>query len=169
MDEMMIPHERIESRIFMIRGHKVILDVDLSILYDVPTKALIQAIKRNYDRFPVDFMFRLTAGEFDNLRSQSVTSSWGGRRYLPYAFTEQGIAMLSSVLRSQRAIRVNIQIMRTFYQLRQIISTHEDLKRRIESMEGKYDQQFKVVFDAIKAMIEPPIKKSKIGFLRERE
>lgn len=142
MGEMMIPHERIESRIFMIRGHKVILDVDLSILYDVPTKALIQAIKRNYDRFPVDFMFRLTAGEFDNLRSQSVTSSWGGRRYL---------------------------IMRTFYQLRQILASHEDLRRKIESMENKYDQQFKVVFDAIKAMIEPPIKKSKIGFLRERE
>ncbi|MDD4178525.1 MAG: ORF6N domain-containing protein [Candidatus Margulisbacteria bacterium] len=162
----LIPDERIESAIYLIRGQKVILDDDISRLYNVKTKALIQAVKRNIERFPADFMIRLTQAEYKILRSQFVTSNWGGRRHLPYAFTEQGVAMLSSVLNSKRAVQVNIQIMRIFARLRQLLSTHKDILRKIEAMESKYDQQFKVVFDAIKALIEPPEKpKKRIGFL----
>ena len=141
---------------------------DLAELYEVKTKVLKQSVKRNIDRFPDDFMFELTKEEFDNLRSQIVTSSWGGARYMPMAFTEQGVAMLSSVLNSERAIKVNIQIIRAFAKLRQMISTHEDLRRKIESMEKKYDHQFKIVFDAIKKLVEAHSKsetpKNKIGF-----
>jgi len=119
-------------------------------------------------RFPGDFMFQLTPEEFNNLRSQIVISSWGGTRKLPKVFTEQGVAMLSSVLRSKRSILVNIQIMRTFAKLREILSSHADLRKKIEVMDSKYDRQFKVVFDAIRALInEPPKKTGKIGFLRE--
>jgi len=166
----LVPNERVENKIYLIRGQKVMLDRDLAELYGVPNKALVQAIKRNMERFPEDFMFQLTTEEFKNLRSQIVTSSWGGRRYLPYVFTEQGVAMLSSVLRSKRAIMVNVHIMRVFARLREILSTHEDLRRKIEAMEKKYDQQFQVVFKAIKALIDKPEKKiMKIGFLRDRE
>ncbi len=142
------------------------LDVDLAKLYNVPTKILIQAVKRHTNRFPSDFMFLITYQEVTNLRSQIVTSSWGGRRHLPYAFTEQGVAMLSSVLNSPRAINVNIQIMRTFVSLKRECLTYLSLKRKIEAMEGKYDRQFKVVFDAIKRLLEPipVLKKVKIGF-----
>ena len=158
--------QKIESKIYLIREQKVMIDHDLAALYGVGTKVLIQAVKRNLERFPEDFMFLLTEKEFKILRSQFVTSSWGGRRYIPYVFTEQGVAMLSSVLRSKRAVQVNIQIMRTFTKLKSLLATHKDLQRKIEEMEKKYDQQFRAVFDAIKALIVPPeTKRKKIGFL----
>ena len=142
------------------------LDEDLAKLYGVKTKVLNQAIFRNQDRFPEEFMFQLSEKEFINLRSQIVTSSWGGRRYPPYAFTEQGVAMLSSVLHSDRAITVNIAIMRAFVQLREIISSNAKLARRLEQLEQKYDTQFKVVFEAIRELMKPPEpgKKRPIGF-----
>jgi len=134
------------------------LDRDLAKLYEVETKVFNQAVKRNISRFPSDFMFQLTKEEYESLRSQIVTSSWGGRRYLPYVFTEQGVAI---VLNSERAIQVNIQIMRTFVKLKEMLSTHADLKRKIEAMERKYDQQFKIVFDAIKQLLETPKKSAR--------
>jgi hypothetical protein len=139
----------------------------LAELYEVEPRALVQAVKRNIERFPPDFMFQLSQAEFKNLKSQIVTSSWGGlRRAAPYAFTEQGVAMLSSVLNSKRAVQVNIEIMRAFVRLRQIMSTHKDLARKLEALEKKYDTQFKVVFDAIRQLMAPPEpKKRKIGFL----
>jgi hypothetical protein len=144
------------------------LDEDLAILYGIETKVLNQAVKRNLDRFPEDFMFQIKQEEFDFLRSQFVTLEKGRgrhRKYLPIAFTEHGILMLSSVLKSDRAIKVNIQIMRTFTRLRRMLLTHEELKRKIEDMEERYDSQFKVVFDAIKQlMIEKKQPKKKIGF-----
>ena len=165
-----IPEERIEKMIFLIRGKKVMLDRDLAFLYGVKTKVLIQAIKRNIERFPNDFMFQLNVKEFGVLRSQIVTSSWGGRRYNPFVFTEQGVAMLSSVLQSKKAIHINIQIMRTFSKLRRILSSHKDILRKVEEMESKYDRQFKIVFDAIRAMLNPPPKpKMKIGFVAGRQ
>lgn len=134
------------------------LDRDLSQLYGVSTKVFNQAVRRNKDRFPPDFMFQLTIQEFRSLRSQIVTSNKrGGRRYRPYAFTEQGVAMLSSVLRSKRAVQVNIEIMRAFVRLREMIESHKDLARKLEALEKRYDAQFKVVFDAIRElMISPP-------------
>ena len=165
-----IPQEIINSKIFIIRGMKVMLDMDLAALYGVETKMLKRAGKRNIERFPEDFMFQLIEKEFDNLRCQIGTSSWGGQRYLPYAFTENGVAMLSSVLNSERAITVNIQIMRTFTKLREMLATHKELKQKIEEMEEKYDAQFKIVFDAIRQiMASPEAKEKKIGFrVRER-
>ncbi len=156
----------IEGRIFLIRGHKVMLSMDLSELYEVAPKVLTQAVKRNAERFPSDFMFQLTLHEFANLKSQIVTSSWGGiRRALPYAFTEQGVAMLSGVLNSPRAIRVNIEIMRAFVRIRQMLTGNKDLARRLNDLEKKYDQQFKIVFDAIRELMAPPAKsRRKIGF-----
>jgi hypothetical protein len=167
----LVPVELIEKRILLLRGHKVMLDADLAELYRVPTKVLVQAVKRNLDRFPDDFMFQLSQTEFHNLKSQFVTSSWGGTRKLPRAFTEQGIAMLSSVLRSTRAVQVNIAIMRAFVRLRELMATHKDLVRKLETMEKKYDAQFKIVFDAIRQfMAAPEPKEKKIGFrVRERE
>lgn len=141
------------------------LDMDLAMLYQVETRVLKQAVKRNIERFPDDFMFELSSDEFKNLRSQFVTSSWGGTRYAPMAFTEQGVAMLSSVLRSWRAIQVNIQIMRAFTRLRRMLTGYEELKHKIEAMEKKYDQNFQVVFEAIKQLIEIESRpKRKIGF-----
>ena len=160
-----VPIERITSMIYLIRGQKVMLDRDLAELYGVPTKVLKQAVRRNIDRFPDDFMFELTKHEFENLRSQIVTSSWGGARYLSMAFTEQGVAMLSSVLNSTRAIQVNIQIMRAFTKLRQMLSTHDDLKKKIEAIEKKYDENFKIVFEAIKQLLDTGKEpRKKIGF-----
>ena len=164
-----IPPERIERGILLIRGEKVLLDQGLADLYGVETKRLIEAVKRNIDRFPVDFMFQLTPEEHANLRSQFATSSsrrWGGRRYPPYAFTEQGVAMLSSVLNSKCAIGVNIEIMRAFVRLRQMLASHADLRRKLAALERKYDAQFRVVFDAIRELMEPTKKKKKgrIGF-----
>jgi hypothetical protein len=154
--------------ILLVRGHKVMLDADLATLYGVETRALVQAVKRNRSRFPEDFMFQLSPDEAANLRSQSVISSWGGRRTPPYAFTEQGVAMLSSVLHSERAAQVNVEIMRTFVRLREILSSHVDLARKLATLERKYDAQFKAVFDAIRAlMAAPPTTKRKIGFRSE--
>jgi hypothetical protein len=161
-----VPIERIEKQILHIRGQNVMLDSDLAELYGVETKALVQAVKRNLERFPNDFMFQLNKEEFDALRSQIVTSKGrGGRRYLPYVFTEQGVAMLSSVLNSKRAIEVNITIMRAFVRLRSLMATHKDLARKLDEMEKKYDAQFKVVFDAIRQLMTPSEKpRHPIGF-----
>jgi len=167
--ESTLPVEVVEKRIWSIRGRRVIMDSDLAELYQVQTKVLLQAVKRNSDRFPNDFMFQLTKEEFENLRSQIVTSSWGGRRYKPYAFTEQGVAMLSSVLRSERAIAVNIEIMRAFVKLREMVSTHKKLAAKLEELEQKYDEQFKVVFDVLKTLLAVPEKpKRQIGFIHEK-
>jgi hypothetical protein len=147
-----IPAERIQQCIYLIRGQKVLLDEDLARLYGVQTRALNQAVSRNADRFPEDFVFRLTAEEFANLKSQIVTSSWGGRRKPPRAFTEQGVAMLSSVLKSRRAISVNIAIMRTFVRLREILADNAALRRKIE----QHDEQIKQLFLLLRQMLEPP-------------
>ena len=165
--KLLVPQEIIESKILLVRGKKVMLDRDLAGLYKVSTKRLNEQVKRNADRFPKDFMFQLTKKEFVNWKSQIATSNSEimGLRRKPYAFTEQGVAMLSSVLNSKVAIQVNIQIMRTFTRLKEIIMTHKDLQRKIEDMEKKYDQQFKVVFDAIRQLLAPPEEpKGKIGF-----
>ena len=173
--------ENLAQLVFFLRGEKVMFDADLARLYGVSTKALNQAVARNKNRFPEDFAFRLTGSEFDGLRSRIVTSSpgqdclrsqivtskdgRGGRRYRPHAFTEQGVAMLSSVLRSARAVEVNIAIMRTFVQLRRLMDTNRDLARKIEALERKYDEQFAEVFAAIKELVAPPVPaKKQIGF-----
>ena len=170
----LIPAGRIENSILLIRKEKVILDEDLAFLYGVSTKVLIQAVKRNIERFPSDFMFQLGKEEFPSLRSQIVTSKprsgRGGRRYPPYAFTQEGVAMLSSVLNSPRAIKVNIEIMRAFVRLRKILVSHVELAGKLEALENKYDSQFKVVFEAIRQLMAPmPAAKKRIGFqLREK-
>jgi hypothetical protein len=160
--------ERVEQAIFLIRGERVMLDFDLAALYQVTTKVLNQAVRRNRERFPEDFMFQLTPKESAELdRSQIVTGSQKHRdpRFRPYAFTEQGVAMLSSVLRSKRAALVNVAIMRAFVKLRQLLASHADLARKLEDLERKYDTQFKVVFDAIRQLMTPPEPKRKqIGF-----
>jgi hypothetical protein len=165
-----IPAERIDNAIPLVRGEKVMLDADLAQLYEVETRSPVQAVKRNLDRFPKDFMFQLSVEKFDDLRSQTVISSpWGGRRYPPYAFTEQGVAMLSSVLSSRRAVQINIEIMRAFVRLRRILASHADLARKLDVLEKKYDAQFRVVFDAIRELMAPPMKpRRKIGFQSER-
>jgi ORF6N domain len=184
MPKIILKPESLAPLVHAIRGEKVLLDADLAVLYGVTTKAFNQAVKRNRARFPADFMFRLTAGEWEALRSQTVTASSGGKAMrsqivtasrrnigaLPYAFTEQGIAMLSSVLRSPRAVEVNIAIMRTFVQLRRLMDSNRSLARKIEAMEEKYDEQFAVVFDAIKRLIADDTArnarpKRRIGFL----
>ena len=160
-----IPVESIVSKIVFLRLEKVLLDRHLAELYGVETKQLKRAVRRNISRFPEDFMFQLTKEELDNLRSHFGTSSWGGTRYLPLAFTEQGVAMLSSVLNSKRAIEVNIAIMRAFVHLRKMVASHAKLERKIAALEKRYDEQFKVVFDAIRALMTPPEKpRKKIGF-----
>ena len=166
-----VPVERIEKAILILRKQKVMLDADLAALYGVETRVLVQAVKRNIERFPEDFMFQLSREEFAVLRSQSVTSSnWGGRRYPPYAFTEQGVAMLSSVLRSQQAIQVNIEIMRAFIRLRQMLASHAALARKLDALEKKYDAQFKEVFEAIRQLMAPPEPKRRaIGFRKGDE
>lgn len=174
-----VPMGRIERRILLVRGHKVMLDADLAELYGVETKMLNRAVRRNIERFPDDFMFQLTADEFESLRCQSGTSEnlrspigtskrgRGGRRYLPYAFTEQGVAMLSSVLRSKRAVEVNIAVMRAFVKLREMLASNQELARRLDQMEQKYDARFKIVFDAIRELMKPPERPRRaIGFGR---
>jgi ORF6N domain len=163
----LISSEKIERVIYLIRSEKVMLDRDLALLYEVETKVLNRAVKRNLQRFPSDFMFQLTTEEAENLRCQIGTSSLrhGGRRYLPYVFTEQGVAMLSTVLNSERAILVNIEIMRAFVKLRQMLASNAELSRRLEELEGKYDKQFRVVFDAIRQLMTTPVRDRKqIGF-----
>ncbi|HUQ93029.1 MAG TPA: ORF6N domain-containing protein [Bryobacteraceae bacterium] len=163
--------ELVESRISLLRTHKIMIDTDLAELYGVTTKRLNEGVKRNLTRFPGDFMFQLTVEEADVLRSQIATSkeNRGGRRYLPYAFTEQGVAMLSSVLNSERAVQVNIAIMRAFVKLREVMSTHKDLALKIEALERQYlnhDDEIQVIFRAIKKLLEPSPKSSRrrIGF-----
>lgn len=159
--------ERIENRILLLRGCKVILDNDLADLYEVEVKQLKRQVRRNIDRFPADFMFELSQQEYESLRRHFGTLKRGEHsKYLPYAFTEQGVAMLSSVLRSKPAAQVNIEIMRTFVRLRVMIASHKDLERKLETLEKKYDAQFKVVFDAIRQLMTPPEpKKRGIGFI----
>jgi hypothetical protein len=158
--------ERITQAILLIRGHKVMLDENLAELYGVDTRELVQAVKRNAARFPADFMFQLTPQEHDRLRSQSVISKGrGGRRYPPYAFTEQGVAMLSTVLHSERAIEVNIAIMRTFVHLRSMLASNTELAAKFARLERKYDAQFKAVFDAIRQLMAPGARpRRRIGF-----
>lgn len=138
--KVLIPEGVIEQKIILLRGQKVMLSMHLANLYGVEIRALIQAVKRNLERFPKDFMFQLTNEEFKNLKSQIVISSWGGRRYPPYAFTEQGVAMLSSALRSKRAIQVNIAVMRAFVKLRKILSSHKELAHKLEELERKFEK-----------------------------
>jgi ORF6N domain len=169
-EQQLIPVELIERRIYLIRGRKVMLDRDLAALYEVETFNLNKAVKRNRDRFPEDFMFQLTREEAAPLRFQigmSKPVGRGGRRTLPYAFTEQGVAMLSSVLNSRRAVQVNIAIMRAFVRLRELLATHRDLAAKLEAMERKYDKQFKVVFEILRELMEPPRgpEKGPIGFV----
>lgn len=162
-----IPEERIESKIYFLRGRKVMSDHDLAVLYGVDTRSLNQAVKRNSERFPEDFMFQLTLDEANLLTSQFVMSKRGkgGSYWLPYVFTEQGIAMLSSVLRSRQAIQVNIQIIRTFTKLRELLADHESLRLKLEDLERRYDSQFKIVFDALRRMFtEEDEQKPEIGF-----
>ncbi len=171
--------EEIAQRILVVRGQKVMLDRDLARLYGVETKALNRAVKRNRERVPGDFMLQLTPDEADNLRYQDGTSSsrlrlgtssgWGGRRYRPYVFSEQGVAMLSSVLRSRRAVLVNIEIMRAFVQLRSMAASFKELAGKLDALEKKYDAQFKAVFDAIRRLMAPPpaAMKRRIGFIKE--
>ena len=170
-DVALVHPERIERLILLIRGHKVMLDTDLAALYGVETGQLVRAVKRNISRFPHDFMFQLSKDEFENLRCHFGTSSqWGGRRYPPYAFTEQGVAMLSSILKSRRAVQVNIEIMRTFVRLRRILASNADLARKLDELENKYDAQFRVVFEAIRQLMvpaEPEPPKRRIGFVVE--
>ena len=166
MPDRLIPHEQITKAILVIRGHRVLLDADLAALYEVETKALIRAVKRNSARFPGDFMFQISIAEHENLRYQfGTSSSWGGRRSQPFVFTEQGVAMLSSVLRSQRAVAVNVEIMRAFVELRRLFESNVGLARKLDALERKYDGQFKAVFEAIRELMTPPNRpRRKIGF-----
>ena len=162
----LVPIERIERSIILVRGEKVMLDSELAEIYGVETKALNRAVKRNASRFPVDFMFQLTAEEAANLRCQiGTSSSYGGRRYLPYAFTEHGALMLANVLNSERAAQTSVMVVRAFVKLRQMLASNAELARKLAAMEKKYDAQFKVVFDAIRQLMSPPEKpKREIGF-----
>lgn len=168
-----IAQETFEGLILTLRGQRVILDFGLAPLYRVEVRTLNQAVRRNRDRFPADFMFRLTADELDSLRSQSVilkTGRGGHTKYPPYAFTEQGVAMLSGVLQSKRAIQVNIEIMRAFVRLRQLLSANAELASKLEALEQRYDAQFKVVFDAIRELMAPKAARSRpIGFVTSKD
>jgi hypothetical protein len=168
-----VPDEVVMNKIYLIRGHKVMLDSDLAELYNVETKVLNQSVKRNLLRFPKDFMFQLSEQEFENLRSQIVTSSWGGRRTLPYAFTEQGVAMLSSILNSERAILVNIHIIRIFTRLRELVLTHKDILLKLEKLERKavqHDGDIKLIFKYLKELLDPKTEPMrKIGFKQKGE
>ncbi len=171
-DKELIPQEFIENKIYLIRGEKVMLDRDLAELYGVSVKRLKEQVKRNLARFPADFMIKLNFKEFSNLRSQIATSSWGGQRYLPYAFSENGVAMLSSVLNSERAILVNIQIMRTFTRIRKLLASHKEILRRLDQLETgqtRQSEQIVQIFQVIKNILDLPItlkrKNKKIGFI----
>ena len=161
------------SKIYLIREHKVMLDSDLAKLYHVETKRLKEQVNRNKERFPADFMFQLTEDEYENLRSQIATSRWGGTRYMPMAFTEQGVAMLSSVLNSPAAIAVNIQVIRVFTRMRALLLTHKDILLKLEKMEkrlGKHDEQIALVFEYLKKLLTPPTApRRRIGFRRKDE
>lgn len=159
MQSLHIPRSSIERSIYLIRGQKVLLDEDLAALYAVRTRILVQAVKRNRERFPADFMFQLSKAEFAILRSHTEISRWGGRRYAPYAFTEQGVAMLSSVLQSHRAIQVNIAIIRAFVRLREVLGAHKELAQKFKLLEMRVDTQdeeIKTIFEAIRVLMTPP-------------
>lgn len=161
----LITYREIVSRIYLFRGKKVMLDRDLALLYEVPTKVLNQAVKRNLSRFPADFMFQIDSKEFEILKSQFVTSSWGGVRKRPYVFTEQGVAMLSGILKSEKAIQVNISIMRAFVKMRELIEENAELKKKLYKLEKQYDKQFKIVFEAIRSILSIESKpKNPLGF-----
>ena len=163
----LVPVERIERAIILVRGEKVMLDSELAKIYGVTTKRLNEQVRRNLNRFPSDFMFQLTLGEVESLRSQFATSNEGrgGRRYLPYAFTEHGALMLANVLNNERAAQTSVMVVRAFVRLRQLLSSNAELARKLEAMEKKYDAQFKVVFDAIRQLMSPPTSDSRpIGF-----
>jgi hypothetical protein len=165
-----IPEESIVRKIYLIRGQKILFDVDLATLYGVETKQLKRAVRRNIKRFPIDFMFEVTTEEFENLRCQIGTSRWGGIRYLPMAFTEQGVAMLSSILHSEIAIRINIVIMRAFVNLRRFLESNKELSRKIEELEkavSGHDEKIQLIFTAIKELMEEkvnPVKRNPVGF-----
>jgi hypothetical protein len=163
----LVEYEIVVAKIAVVRGQRVMFAQDLAVLYGVETRVLMQAVQRNIDRFPEDFLFQLNDQEFTNLKSQFVTSSWGGIRKLPHAFSEQGVAMLSSVLRSKRAVAVNIEIMRAFVRMRALIDGNRSLAKKINDLEQKYDKQFKVVFQAIYDLMDDREKKPKrkIGFV----
>ena len=167
-DEITIPDEVIMNKIYLIRGEKVMLDSDLGELYQVTTKRLNEQVKRNRDRFPEDFMFQLAKEEWQNLKSQFATSSWGGRRTLPYVFTEHGVLMLSSILNSKRAIKVNVQIMRIYTKMRKMLLTHQDLLIKMNELEakvGNHDKSIKQIFAYLKALIkEKDQPREPIGF-----
>ena len=157
MSKEIVPQEALESKILMLRGHKVLLDSDLASLYGVPTFRFNEAIKRNLRRFPADFMFRLTPAEAADLKSHNaISSSHGGRRTLPYAFTEHGSVMAANILRSEKALQMSVYVVRAFVKLRGMLAAHEDLARKLAELEKKYDEQFRSVFDAIRALMEPP-------------
>ena len=162
-----VPAEAVDLRILTVRGHRVMLDADLAELYSIEIRALNQGVRRNIERFPDDFMFTLSDEEWRAIRdSLGQTRGWGGRRNPPYAFTEQGVAMLSSVLRSDRAVTVNIEIMRAFVRLRRLLQSHADLALRVDELEAKYDSQFGAVFDAIRQLMTPPGRpRNPIGFV----
>jgi hypothetical protein len=171
VENAVVCNELIERKIYVIRGHKVMLDRDLAELYGVPAKRLNEQVSRNIERFPLDFMFRLNLKEFSNLRSQIATSSWGGQRYLPYAFTENGVAMLSGVLSSPRAIQVNIQIMRTFTHIRQLLASHQEVLKRLgqhDVLLAAHDQKIVRIFDVIQSLLDLPVtlkrRTGRIGF-----
>lgn len=167
-EELPVPATIIERSILTLRRQRVILGGDLAAFYDVEPRALAQAVKRNPERFPADFMFVLSEDEWQNLKSQNVISSWGGARSAPMAFTEQGVAMLSSVLRSERAVQVNIQIMRAFVQMRRVLAEHAELASKLNALERKYDESFRVVFEAIRQLMTPPAEKKRtIGFIQD--
>ena len=171
MSQVILPGAEITQAIRLIRGHKVLLDEDLAPLYGVATKVLVQAVKRHQDRFPADFMFQLSGAEFQQLRSQAVTSKRGGRRYPPYAFTEQGVAMLSSVLNSTQAIAVNIAIMRAFVKLRETLAAHQELAAKLNELEHKleaHDETISDILNAIRQLMAPPDPpKRRIGFIQD--
>jgi hypothetical protein len=171
--ELIVPEEVVISKIYYIRGYKVMLDEDLAKLYEVETKQLKRQVRRNIDRFPDDFMFELTPEEFENLRSQIGTSSWGGVRYMPMAFTEQGVAMLSSVLNSARAIKVNIQIIRIFTRMREILLNYKDLLLKLEQLERKltgHDDDIQLIFKYLRQLLNPPTEpRPRVGFRRNDE
>jgi ORF6N domain len=172
-EKVLLTDEIIISKIYQIRGYKVMLDEELAELYEVPTKRLNEQVKRNVDRFPEDFMFQLSTMEFSNLKSHIATTSWGGRRTAPYAFTEHGVLMLSSVLSSERAVSVNIQIMRIYTRMREMLLTHKDILLQLEKIENKmmgHDEDIKLIFDCVKQLIHPPQDpRPRIGFRRPGE
>ena len=169
-DKKLIHHETISQAILLLRGQKIIIDEDLSRLYGVETRILVRNVKRNIDRFPSDFMFQLNQEEFANLKAHRLKRAGpGGRRYAPYAFTEQGIAMVSSVLHSPQAIQVNIEIMRAFVRLREVLSGNRDLAKRLGKLEKKYDERFRGVFEAINSLIEAKSKERPIGFVKDEK